>query len=87
MAQLLQLGSQGGDVRKLQETLNTKGYNLGVDGIFGKQTLSAVQDFQKNNGLAVDGIVGKNTLAALDGGVKTTLSNTGTGGSTSTATS
>lgn len=87
MAKLLQLGSQGKDVKTLQQSLNTKGYNLGVDGIFGKQTLSAVKDFQKSNGLAVDGLVGKNTLAALGGGVKTNLSATDTSGSTSTTTS
>ena len=53
-------------VKKLQELLNSNGnYNLSVDGIFGKNTLAAVKDYQKNNNLAVDGIVGANTWGAL----------------------
>ena len=53
-------------VKKLQELLNSNGnYNLAVDGIFGKNTLAAVKDYQKNNSLAVDGIVGANTWGAL----------------------
>ena len=58
-------GSQGSDVKTLQELLNKNGANLTVDGIFGNQTKKAVQDYQKANGLAVDGIVGKNTWGAL----------------------
>jgi peptidoglycan hydrolase-like protein with peptidoglycan-binding domain len=38
-----------------------------IDGIFGKVTKSAVEEFQSQNGLAVDGIVGPLTWAALDG--------------------
>ena len=53
-------------VKKLQELLNSNGnYNLAVDGIFGKNTLAAVKDYQTNNSLAVDGIVGTNTWNAL----------------------
>lgn len=60
-------GSQGSDVKKLQEMLNSKGsYNLVTDGIFGDKTKAAVMDYQKNNGLAVDGIVGNNTWGALN---------------------
>lgn len=77
----LKYGSQGSDVKDLQTKLNAKGYNLSVDGIFGKNTLSAVQDFQRKNKLAVDGIVGPNTTTALaDGG------GAPTGGYTPTAT-
>lgn len=61
----VQYGSSGGDVKKLQEALNKKGYNLDVDGQFGSKTQSAVRDYQKKNGLAVDGIVGKNTWGKL----------------------
>ena len=61
-------GSQGSDVTELQRLLNNNGYNLDVDGIFGDQTLSAVQKYQKANGLDVDGIVGNNTWSALTGG-------------------
>ena len=58
-------GSQGSDVKTLQELLNQNGANLSVDGIFGAKTQQAVKDYQKAKGLAVDGIVGKNTWGAL----------------------
>jgi peptidoglycan hydrolase-like protein with peptidoglycan-binding domain len=38
-----------------------------IDGIFGKVTRSAVEEFQSENGLAVDGVVGPLTWAALHG--------------------
>ena len=68
-------GSSGDEVRQIQQKLIDAGYDVGktgADGIFGNDTLSAVQRYQKDNNLAVDGIVGKNTLASLFG------SNTGT---------
>jgi hypothetical protein len=44
--------------------------NLGAGaadrGIFGPQTLAAVQDFQRNAGIDVDGQVGPDTIGALD---------------------
>ena len=57
----LQKGSQGDEVKKWQEYLNTQGYGLSVDGVFGDKTYNATVDYQKANGLGVDGIVGKNT--------------------------
>ncbi|HQQ06618.1 MAG TPA: peptidoglycan-binding domain-containing protein, partial [Candidatus Omnitrophota bacterium] len=36
------------------------------DGKLGKQTRSAIRDFQKANGLTVDGKVGKKTWAQLE---------------------
>ena len=60
-------GSSGADVKKLQKILNNNGYNLDVDGIFGKNTKAAVTDFQKKNKLAMDGIVGVETWEVLDG--------------------
>lgn len=63
---ILRKGSRGDDVKKLQETLNTMGYDCGTaDGIFGVKTEIAVRSFQQANGLAADGIAGKNTLALL----------------------
>ena len=50
---LLKLGSNGEDVKKLQENLGLK-----PDGIFGKDTENAVKDWQSKNGLSSDGIVG-----------------------------
>src|SRR5205085_10160348 len=62
---MLQMGSTGISVSELQNTLNSKGYNLVVDGSFGNSTLSAVKDFQSKNGLTADGVVGDNTWAKL----------------------
>lgn len=52
-------------VRGLQSKLNSKGYNLVVDGIVGDATLGAIKDFQSKNGLVVDGIAGVETFKAL----------------------
>lgn len=57
---LLQEGSQGTQVRKLQHALGVK-----VDGIFGPETEAAVYEFQILHGLEVDGIVGPKTSRAL----------------------
>lgn len=66
ISETLQYGSQGDNVRKLQNVLNALGYNAGsVDGSFGNQTLAAVKRFQSAAGIAVDGVVGKNTKAAF----------------------
>lgn len=61
-------GQHSEDVRKVQEQLIAKGYNLGkygADSIFGNATLKAVKQFQKNNGLKDDGIVGEKTWNKL----------------------
>ena len=62
----LRNGSRGMQVLVLQFLLNQHGYSAGTpDGIFGANTLAAVQKYQKANGLTVDGICGKNTWGKL----------------------
>ncbi len=61
----VQFGSTGDAVRQLQDLLKKQGYNIAVDGSFGKQTQAAVEEYQKKNGLTVDGVVGKQTWGKL----------------------
>lgn len=61
-------GSQGDDVKQLQELLNKNGANLTVDGVYGSQTQQAVKDYQTKNNLAVDGIAGDETWGSLTTG-------------------
>ena len=77
----LQKGSNGDETKKWQEFLNTQGYGLTVDGIFGDKTDAATRDYQTKNGLTVDGIVGANTWG------KAGFSNVNTPTTTPTATS
>ncbi len=64
---VLKYGSTDQYVAMLQRKLKEHGFDPGpVDGIFGVQTLSAVQRFQRAKGLAADGIVGPQTWAALN---------------------
>jgi len=57
---LLKIGSNGEDVKKLQEKLG-----LNADGAFGPGTAKAVKEWQTANGLAADGIVGNGTWAKM----------------------
>ncbi|RKL68451.1 peptidase [Salipaludibacillus neizhouensis] len=66
----LRYGSRGSGVRSLQSALNSSGANAGsVDGVFGSQTRSAVQSFQRSAGISVDGVAGPQTFDALGGSV------------------
>jgi peptidoglycan hydrolase-like protein with peptidoglycan-binding domain len=68
-------GAEGRQVQLLQRALG-----IAVDGIFGPQTLEAVEHFQASHGLTVDGIVGPQTSAALGGGSLTaTVASVGEG--------
>ncbi|MBR3493909.1 MAG: peptidoglycan-binding protein [Clostridia bacterium] len=63
---LLKLGDTSTAVKSMQQQLITLGYLKGsADGNFGKQTLSALQAFQRAKGLKADGVAGALTLAAL----------------------
>lgn len=72
----LRQGNRGVYVQYLQYKLQSKLYPTGTaDGIFGPNTLSAVQQFQKDNNLTVDGIVGPRTwekLTPIKGGQRPT---------------
>lgn len=60
-----------GNITKLiQERLNSVGFNIVEDGIFGSKTKNSVRVFQKNRGLKQDGIVGKDTWNYLLSGEK-----------------
>ena len=61
-------GAAGDHVRAAQTRINSYGYKLAVDGIFGAGTLAAVTDFQRHNELTADGIVGTLTWRTLAGG-------------------
>lgn len=54
-------GARGNITKLIQERLNSVGFNISVDGIFGGGTENAVKVFQRNRGLSQDGIVGRNT--------------------------
>lgn len=67
ISQVLHLGSRGESVRTLQALLKKEGlYEGTVDGIFGRQTRTAVMAFQRIHGLRADGIVGSHTQAAIN---------------------
>ena len=54
-------GARGNITRLIQERLNSVGFHISTDGIFGNGTEKAVKVFQRNRGLSADGIVGRNT--------------------------
>ena len=63
-------GAQGNITKLIQERLNSVGFSLYCDGIFGDKTYNAVKVFQKNRNLTQDGIVGQNTWSWLLKGTK-----------------
>ena len=65
-ATVLEVGSNGSDVTKVQKRLIQYGYMTdSADGKYGEKTRDAVIWFQKRNGLTADGRVGSATAAAL----------------------
>ncbi|WDV47865.1 peptidoglycan-binding protein [Clostridiaceae bacterium M8S5] len=79
----LKYGSKGAGVREVQARLKNLGYDIDVDGSFGKQTKKVVEQFQKDYNLKVDGKVGTQTygkLIKLRGKLEVNAS-TNTGGS------
>lgn len=67
---ILQQGSSGDAVTKIQQALIDAGFPLpqfGADGSFGTETKNALKDFQRASSLVDDGKVGPATMSALDG--------------------
>lgn len=69
-SRILKLGSNGEDVKVLQNLLNylpvsISGPDLVVDGDFGSKTQAGVKKFQTYFGLNADGVVGQNTFLYL----------------------
>ena len=61
-------GSTGQKVKELQQDLTKLGYDVGpngIDGIFGPDTRTAVDEFQADHGLKVYGNVGPETWASI----------------------
>lgn len=67
---LVRKGARGNITRLIQIRLNSVGFHLSTDGVFGSGTYNAVNVFQKNRGLYQDGKVGKKTWDWLLNGIK-----------------
>lgn len=64
---VLKQGSNGPDVRDLQQALKALGHDPGpIDGVFGARTTAAVKAFQQVREITVDGIVGRATWINID---------------------
>lgn len=75
----LRAGSQGTDVKALQQALLDAGIRVpgGADGVYGPATRQAVVDFQNARGLAPTGEVDQATSAALTAGTSGTQGSSG----------
>src|SRR5215212_5247364 len=84
---MLQQGSSGSDVRRVQRNLvliTLFGWDE-IDGIFGPKTKDAVKSFQESKGLVEDGIVGPATWGAMPNDPNTPLLSNGDTGPVVTA--
>ncbi|MBR8838559.1 MAG: peptidoglycan-binding protein [Stigonema ocellatum SAG 48.90 = DSM 106950] len=63
---ILNLGSQGSHVERLQQYLSALGYEVEVNGNFDENTEAALKKFQQQHHLTVDGVVGPQTGRQLD---------------------
>lgn len=62
---MLKIGRSGPDVIELQTRLVSAGFELLIDGEFGRKTEQAVINYQLSAGIIADGIVGIKTNSAL----------------------
>ncbi|MFT5354472.1 MAG: peptidoglycan hydrolase-like protein with peptidoglycan-binding domain [Polyangiales bacterium] len=67
---LLKNGSKGDAVTQLQNDMNTLGFTIGTDGLFGPNTLSAIEQLQWMFGYDIDGMVGNGTQGLISSQVK-----------------
>ncbi|NFI54514.1 hypothetical protein FDA52_16485 [Clostridium botulinum] len=68
---LLKKGSQGRNVKLLQNNLKILGYDpYSSDGLFGLNTYNALVSYQKDNNLIPDGIVGEKTINKIINDIK-----------------
>lgn len=58
-------GMSSDKVKQIQSALDQKGHHVTVDGRWGKQTASALRDFQKQNGLKTTGKADPQTMQKL----------------------
>lgn len=63
----LKKGSTGDSVKELQTALNSAGYGLDVDGVFGDQTASALSSWQTANGMDATGVFDSNAYNTMFG--------------------
>jgi len=85
-AVVLEVGSSGSNVTKVQKKLIQFGYMTGeADGRYGEKTRDAVKWFQRRNGLTVDGRVGEDTAAALGVTLSASSGSSGSGRSVAAA--
>ena len=61
----LQLDATGDQVRRLQQELRDRGYDIDVDGVFGPGTEVALREEQRDIGVDDDGLAGPTTQASL----------------------
>ena len=64
----LRPGSRGNAVVNLQNMLKAAGADIKADGVFGRNTNTAVRNFQSSAGIGVDGVVGPRTWNKLNSG-------------------